>query len=230
MSNTSTQRLGRLIKVKSTIGISSVNDLLYRNPMSADFVSILQKALPKEANIQKLARALQIEFTTFQEMTAYFTLGGPLIAHRDRFVDWVALGFNDNELESLRCATILNTYPKLNSGMDTNEDNLFGKPQPSPVPQGIPVTDHLIRWILSQDLDISVMNDVIALVQERSNFGYKKYGQRLMSQDGRDDVIDAMQEVGDLLQYAYKAKINGRLDELKSKLLPSLTVLNKMLQ
>lgn len=29
----------------------------------------------------------------------------------------------------------------------------------------------------------------------------EKYGQQLMSQDGRDEVIDAMQEMGDLLRF-----------------------------
>ena len=58
----------------------------------------------------------------------------------------------------------------------------------------------------------------------------KKYGRCLNTQDGRDDVVDALEEAGDLLQYAYKAKLNGNLQKLKEELSPSLKMLKKILE
>jgi NTP pyrophosphatase (non-canonical NTP hydrolase) len=56
----------------------------------------------------------------------------------------------------------------------------------------------------------SVHMQVQRLVEARAAFGLEKYGQPLMSEDGRDGVEDALQEAGDLLAYTYKALRNGR--------------------
>jgi hypothetical protein len=48
------------------------------------------------------------------------------------------------------------------------------------------------------------------LLQARANFGLQKYGQPLMSQDGRNDVEDLKQELGDAFMYLTKAIINGQ--------------------
>lgn len=77
--------------------------------------------------------------------------------------------------------------------------------QPDPVNKGEPVTEKLIQWLL----DINADEEVINLIKERYEFGLNKYGQPLMSEDGRDTVQDAKEEVGDLLQYLFKAKMQG---------------------
>jgi hypothetical protein len=104
-------------------------------------------------------------------------------------------------------------------------------PQPPPVVNGIPVSAELVRWIDgSTDITPSNKDTVKKLIEERCAYGLRKYNQCLMSNDGRDDVIDAMQEAGDLIQYSYKAKLNGRLGELKRQLQPLLNVLDKVLE
>lgn len=70
---------------------------------------------------------------------------------------------------------------------------------------------------------------IIDLVEERRKFGIKKYGQSLRSKDGRDDVVEAMQEAADLLQYSYKAALNGRAEELSTVLLPLLDTVREVL-
>lgn len=81
---------------------------------------------------------------------------------------------------------------------------MASKPEAAPVRGGVEVTPSLVR--LLQDLDA---REAAALVLERDAFGRQKYGQPLMSGDGRDDLEDLLQEIGDALQYAWKAKING---------------------
>jgi len=56
-------------------------------------------------------------------------------------------------------------------------------------------------------LDEATKHDVIAGVEERSAFGAEKYGQVLMSRDGRDSVNDAVQELIDALQYVQAARM-----------------------
>ena len=65
----------------------------------------------------------------------------------------------------------------------------------------------------------------IPLIRARDAFGRKKYGQPLMSEDGRDTALDALQEMGDLLQYVWKARLrNESLTEIRA-LLPTLQLL-----
>lgn len=44
--------------------------------------------------------------------------------------------------------------------------------------------------------------DIHNFLTQRCEYGLSKYKQQLMTNDGRDDVIDAMQEMADLIQYA----------------------------
>lgn len=88
-------------------------------------------------------------------------------------------------------------------------------PEPPPVKKGKEVAKELIEFILIAKLDNEQKRKIIELITERYEFGMKKYGQPLMTEDGRDDINDALQELGDLMQYIYKAKMNGRLGELK---------------
>ena len=96
-------------------------------------------------------------------------------------------------------------------------------PQPKPKNEGFPIPMKLIEDIDRQDgLTIGQKLATVSLIQERSLFGYNKYGQLLMSEDGRDAVEDARQEFGDLLQYLYKAKVNGKDLSIFQSYLPIL--------
>lgn len=101
-------------------------------------------------------------------------------------------------------------------------------PLPPPQNYGIPVTPALLEWIDNSDLEFkSYIKDII---ENRANYGMKKYGQSLMTGDGRDDVLDAMQEAGDLIQYVMKGIMNGRKDEVRTNLDPLLKAISKMLE
>lgn len=90
------------------------------------------------------------------------------------------------------------------------------KPEPDPILCGEPVPERLISFLQSSDIDENVLISAVNLIKSRDAFGRDKYGQPLMSKDGRDEIEDAMQELGDLMQYAFKAKMNGRpLDRLR---------------
>ena len=91
-------------------------------------------------------------------------------------------------------------------------------PEPPPVPKGEIVPDKLIK-ILSQMSEYSANPEVKAklaelsdLIEERNNFVIEKYGQPLYSEDGRNSIEDARQELGDLLQYVCKIKMQKHKD------------------
>jgi len=81
-------------------------------------------------------------------------------------------------------------------------------PEPAPVAKGVPVTPELLAW-LEQGKHLKGALELSALVRERDAFGRAKYGQPLMSEDGRNTLEDARQELGDLAQYLYKARMTG---------------------
>lgn len=87
-----------------------------------------------------------------------------------------------------------------------NDD--ISRPEPRPRPQGQVVSDGLITYLKNRPKT----QELVRLVQQRHQFGMLKYGQPLMSQDGRSGVEDAKQELGDLLQYCYKCRLNGSED------------------
>jgi hypothetical protein len=93
-------------------------------------------------------------------------------------------------------------------------DNTLGSsiPEPPPKPSGLVVPDALIKY-LKQDKN---NEDLCNLVKQRDAFGRAKYGQPLMSKDGRNGVEDARQEAGDLLQYAYKVYLANDREGLES--------------
>lgn len=86
-------------------------------------------------------------------------------------------------------------------------------PEPPPMPSGVVVPDTLISHLKEHHAYFS--DDLCSLVKERDAFGRAKYGQPLMSEDGRDGVEDARQEAGDLLQYAFKVYLSGDKDGLE---------------
>lgn len=74
-------------------------------------------------------------------------------------------------------------------------------PEPLPQKGGLEVTPSLLEWLQIN----KASNDTLALIQARHQYGLEKYGQCLMTEDGRNTMEDARQEAGDLLQYLYKA-------------------------
>jgi hypothetical protein len=96
-------------------------------------------------------------------------------------------------------------------------------PEPPPIERGIPVTPALVGWIgVQYDVPSDAKQAAINLVASRDRFGRSKYGQPLMSRDGRLTSVDALQELGDLLQYAYKARLEGESLNEARKILPIL--------
>lgn len=95
-------------------------------------------------------------------------------------------------------------------------------PEPPPIPNGEVVPDVLINYLVlfqkehlplvpteARDPFLESMADLISLIHQRDAFGRAKYGQPLMTQDGRNGIEDAKQELGDLLQYIMKCKLAG---------------------
>ena len=84
-------------------------------------------------------------------------------------------------------------------------------PEPAPIPGGELVTPRVVEWLKGRSWKGT--EDAIALVLARDAFGRAKYGQGLSLGDGRDAVEDLRQELGDALQYAMKARLEGMTDE-----------------
>lgn len=77
-------------------------------------------------------------------------------------------------------------------------------PEPAPLPMGEPITPALVAWLTTRGLTRAA-----ELVTARDAYGRAKYGQPLRLDDGRDAVEDCRQELGDALQYAYRALRRG---------------------
>lgn len=82
-------------------------------------------------------------------------------------------------------------------------------PEPAPVPGGREVTPLLIAWLRAHVSDLVFRETLIGGLQARDTYGRAKYGQPLMTHDGRDDRTEVLQEVIDAIQYAFKARLNG---------------------
>jgi hypothetical protein len=97
---------------------------------------------------------------------------------------------------------------------------MASSPEPPPVKRGVEVTPLLLEWLEKE----GASDHVKELIRARHEYGLKKYGQGLMSEDGRGTMEDARQEAGDLLQYLFKAIIQQRvvpsveLDQLEAVL------------
>lgn len=93
-------------------------------------------------------------------------------------------------------------------------------PEPPPRNEGVPVTPELVSFLF-EHARFSTLDPcpVVDLIRDRDAFGRAKYHQPLMTGDGRDSCEDAVQEFGDLLQYVFKARMNGesveRLAEMR---------------
>ena len=81
-------------------------------------------------------------------------------------------------------------------------------PEPTPVKNGDEVTPLLISYI--ETVYPQEHNQhLISLIMQRHQFGMEKYGQPLMTKDGRNGIEDARQELGDLIQYIFKTWVSG---------------------
>ena len=78
-------------------------------------------------------------------------------------------------------------------------------PEPSPLNKGYEVTPLLLDWLQQN----GASDPTISLINARRLYGLQKYGQSLMTEDGRNTMEDAKQEAGDLLQYLYKSFLRG---------------------
>jgi hypothetical protein len=74
------------------------------------------------------------------------------------------------------------------------------------------------------------LTNLIILVEERNAFGVAKYGQPLMTRDGRNGIEDARQELGDLLQYVCKCAMTNEegLEEFVELMSTALFVVKQM--
>lgn len=110
-------------------------------------------------------------------------------------------------------------------------------PEPDPVMEGVCVPEALIQFIQQDNNGLTEFTELapyadklVQLVRDRDTFGRSKYGQPLMSKDGRSGVEDAKQELGDLLQYLFKCALNGEenLEELEMMVLCAYTVIKRI--
>lgn len=77
-------------------------------------------------------------------------------------------------------------------------------PQPPPVRCGSAVPPVFQEWARANGYA-----DAVELSVSRAAFGEAKYGQPLMTEDGRDSIEDAKDEIGDFFHYLQKAIVNG---------------------
>lgn len=79
---------------------------------------------------------------------------------------------------------------------------------PPPTDSGEAVTPVLAAW-LSEHAPPELRDALLAGLWARHEFGVKKYGQGLMTNDGRKTAVEVWQEILDALQYAQKAEMCG---------------------
>lgn len=53
----------------------------------------------------------------------------------------------------------------------------------------------------TDDTSVDVTSKVVEFIESRQAIGIERYGQTLMTFDGRDHLLDLQQELGDALQY-----------------------------
>lgn len=94
------------------------------------------------------------------------------------------------------------------------------EPQPPPVPKGEAVPPVFQAWAARNGFP-----EAEELSRDRATFGEAKYGQPLMTEDGRDSIEDAKDELGDFCHYLQKAIMNG--EDIR-KLAPILDAINAL--
>lgn len=92
--------------------------------------------------------------------------------------------------------------------------------QPTPQNRGENVPVAFQAWA-----EHNGFSESVALSVQRDRFGQDKYGQPLMTEDGRVTMADATDEMGDLLHYVFKARMNGESVEEVKQHIPALITL-----
>src|SRR4051812_45104974 len=100
-------------------------------------------------------------------------------------------------------------------------------PEPKPKNEGVEIYPIVLKRIEESKMNNEDKNNLIKLLNDRYTFGLKKYGQSLMSQDGRDSIEDAIQELGDFLMYYIKAELNKENTEKLKKIFNSISIIFK---
>lgn len=78
--------------------------------------------------------------------------------------------------------------------------------EPAPEDGRMPV----MPWLVRQLRSLGCADETLALVRSRAAIGLARYGTELRTQNGRNPVNDAREEVGDLLMYLMQARLEGR--------------------
>lgn len=105
-------------------------------------------------------------------------------------------------------------------------DNLHGhaaEQQPAPLAGGREVMPVLLAWISENVTDAATRAALLSGIAERDAFGRQKYGQPLLTGDGRRTAVEVWQDLLDALQYATKAEMEG--ERIDSTLLCSTLLL-----
>jgi hypothetical protein len=92
----------------------------------------------------------------------------------------------------------------------TNNTSNTSIPEPKPINKGIPIYPIAVNNVKKFSKNDKELTTTLTLLEKRYNFGVSKYGQPLMSNDGRDDIEDCLQEIGDAIQYLSKALYNKK--------------------
>lgn len=103
-------------------------------------------------------------------------------------------------------------------------------PEPAPSKGKVSVTANLLQ-LLTDAIVASPHESYFGnvamkeLVEQRRLLGISKYGQELMTEDGRNAFEDARQEIGDAAQYIWKLGMEGAPDEEFQRILLLLAAL-----
>ena len=88
------------------------------------------------------------------------------------------------------------------------------EPPPELSEESQPVFPFILEELRNAKRSAADANWLADLLEERRNFGLKKYGQELHTHNGRDAIEDARQELGDLVVYLTQASMEGRSKEV----------------
>ncbi len=105
-----------------------------------------------------------------------------------------------------------NFYSKFNQPHFPDEMEEYADDEPPPESKGRIVINALAKWLMERRYD-----EAIVMASARAARGFEEYGQYLHTDDGRDGLKDLIQELADGLQYAYKLKMNGRLEDEETR-------------
>ena len=103
--------------------------------------------------------------------------------------------------------------------------------QPTPVPNNnTPIVDIVIEDYLTNTIQNNYTDSIVQLMEDRKEFGLKKYGTVLQAKNGRNPLVDAIEEKLDGIFYICQAieenmDIDNNLIDLYMDEMKSLEVL-----